>query len=74
MNFLHAIISTFTSDIYISFIPINPNIYPKPKSPDLMITYEINIECCLIALVKANIMQYYITIRDEDLYLCKVIK
>ena len=53
---------------------IDPNIYPKPESPDLMITYEINIECCLINLIKANIIQYYITIRNEDLYLCKVIK
>ena len=53
---------------------INPNIYPKPESPDLMITYEIDIEWCLIDLIKANIIQYYITIRNEDLYLCKVIK
>lgn len=53
---------------------IDPNIYPKPESPDLMITYEINTECCLIGLTKANIIQYYITIPNEDLYLCKVIK
>ena len=53
---------------------INPNIYPKPESPELMITYEIKIEWCLIELIKANIIQYYITIRNEDLYLCKVIK
>ena len=53
---------------------INPNIYPKPESPDLMITYEINIEYCLIELIKANIIQYYITIRNEDLYLFKVTK
>ena len=53
---------------------IEPNIYPKPKSPELMITYEIRIDWCLTNLIKANIIQYYITIRDEDLYLCKVIK
>ena len=53
---------------------IDPNIYPKPESPDLMITYKIDIECCLIDLIKANIIQYYITIRNEHLYLCKVTK
>ena len=53
---------------------IDPNIYPKPENPDWTITYEINTECCLIELTKANIIQYYITIRDKDLYLCKVIK
>lgn len=53
---------------------IDPNIYPKPESPDWTITYEINTECCLIELTKANIIQYYITIRNEHLYLCKVIK
>lgn len=53
---------------------IDPNIYPKPESPELMITYEIRIDWCLTNLIKANIIQYYITIRDEDLYLCKVIK
>ena len=53
---------------------IDPNIYPKPESPDWMITYEIRIDWCLTNLIKANIIQYYITIRDEDLYLCKVIK
>ena len=53
---------------------ISPNIYPKPESPELMITYEINIEWCLTDLIKANIIQYYITIRNEELYLCKVIK
>ena len=53
---------------------IDPNIYPKPESPDLMITYQINIEWCLIDLIKANIIQYYITIRNEHLYLCKVTK
>lgn len=53
---------------------INPNIYPKPENPELMITYEIKIEWCLTDLVKANIIQYYITIHNEDLYLCKVTK
>ena len=53
---------------------IDPNIYPKPESPDWTITYAINTECCLIGLTKANIIQYYITIPNEDLYLCKVIK
>ena len=53
---------------------IDPNIYPKPESPDVMITCEIRIDWCLTDLIKTNIIQYYITIRDEDLYLCKVIK
>ena len=53
---------------------IDPNIYPKPENPDWTITYRIDAQSCLTELTKANIIQYYITIRDEDLYLCKVIK
>ena len=53
---------------------IDPNIYPKPENPDVMITCEIRIDWCLTDLIKANIMQYYITIHNEDLYLCKVTK
>lgn len=52
---------------------INPNIYPKPENPDCTITYQINGQYCLTELEKANIVQYYITIRNH-LYLCKVIK
>ena len=52
---------------------INPNIYPKPENPDCTITYQINGQYYLAELTKANIVQYYITIRNH-LYLCKVIK
>ena len=52
---------------------INPNIYPKSENPDCTITYQINGQYCLAELTKANIVQYYITIRNH-LYLCKVIK
>lgn len=53
---------------------IDPNIYPKPENPDWTITYEINTEYCLTELIKANIIQYYITIDNQYLYLCNVIK
>ena len=53
---------------------IDPNIYPKPENPDWTITYRIDTQSCLTELTKANIIQYYITIRNQYLYLCKVIK
>lgn len=53
---------------------INPNLYPQPKNPDCTITYEIRADWCLTNLIEANIIQYYITIRHQCLYLCKVIK
>ena len=53
---------------------IDPNIYPKPENPDCTITYQINIEYCLTKLIEANIIQYYITLENQYLYLCKVIK
>ena len=53
---------------------IDPNIYPKPENPDWTITYRIDIQYWLTELTKANIVQYYITIRNQYLYLCKVIK
>ena len=53
---------------------IDPNIYPKPENPDWTITYRIDAQSCLTELTKANIIQYYITIRNEHLYLCKVTK
>lgn len=53
---------------------IDPNIYPKPENPDWTITYRINTQSCLEELTKANIVQYYITLHYQYLYLCKVIK
>ena len=53
---------------------IDPNIYPKPENSDWTITYRIDAQSCLTALTKANIIQYYITIENQYLYLCKVIK
>ena len=53
---------------------IDPNIYPKPENPDWTITYRIDAQSYLTELTKANIIQYYITIDNQYLYLCKVIK
>ena len=53
---------------------IDPNIYPKPENSDWTITYRIDAQSCLTELTKANIIQYYITIDNQYLYLCKVIK
>ena len=53
---------------------IGIDIYPKPENPDWTITYRIDTQSCLTELTKANIIQYYITIRNQYLYLCKVIK
>ena len=53
---------------------INPNIYPKSENSDCTITYQINPQYWLTELTKANIVQYYITIDNQYLYLCKVIK
>ena len=53
---------------------IDPTIYPKSENPDCTITYQINGQYCLTELTKANIVQYYITLRYQYLYLCKVIK
>ena len=53
---------------------IDPNIYPKTENSDWTITYRIDAQSCLTELTKANIIQYYITIENQYLYLCKVIK
>ena len=53
---------------------IGIDIYPKPENPDWTITYRIDAQSCLIGLIEDNIIQYYITIKNQYLYLCKVIK
>ena len=53
---------------------IGIDIYPKPENPDWTITCRIDAQSCLMGLIEDNIIQYYITLRHQHLYLCKVIK